>query len=75
MGDDFLRVLTRAEVGFDLLFGMQQVPASIIADMRSKDHDKSAKAMDAVVERLTERFDRYQMRGPSPTPVHGGRSR
>jgi len=64
--DSHPRVLTQRQVRFDIWFELSQVPASLVRAWAGKDREKSQVAQDQIAERVSTRFERYQVRAPEP---------
>lgn len=66
--DQYPLTLTRDQVRFEILFGLMLVGRSTARDWLGKDRAKSEKARELMTSTILARFDRLQVRGPSPDP-------
>lgn len=64
--DEFPRLLTPAEVQFEVSFGLHLVPRSLLREYLGKDGIKADRARETIITTIAMRFDRYQVRAPAP---------
>ncbi len=63
--EPFPEVLTRAELGFEISFALQQVTKPTGWEWARTDRLKKNAARERIIDTITVRFDRLQVRGPA----------
>jgi len=72
MADDFPEILTPDQIRFEIDFAIGQLPRGILRDWASKNELKSDMARRYMVDSITVRFDRLQVRraAPAENPIY-----
>lgn len=70
MAEDFPRIVTRDELRFDISFALGQMPRSLWRQWILGKELQSERTRALIVDRILQRFDRYQVRAPAPLAPH-----
>jgi len=64
--DPFPSVLTREQVRFEISFALHQVAKATVWEWARTDRLKKDAARERIIDTITVRFDRMQVRAPAP---------
>ncbi|PTQ12978.1 hypothetical protein CLG96_02205 [Sphingomonas oleivorans] len=64
------RRITLQDISYVVHFALQQVPRSVLLDLRSKDRFVHDAALEQITKRIVARFEGYEIYGPPEGKSH-----